>query len=127
MYDIPAQLSGDALQALREHLRRVIELRAEIQELAAPVPRGGYQLSDYVDSVRQQLIGAYHGERDRFYYPYSVALNQLDQLQEIGPAKLNLFFSKHKTKLLVVLNRYVKSLQTGFRQSDSETRSVPPQ
>lgn len=128
MYDgLPPQLSGDALQALRDHLRRVIELRDEIKELTKPTGHGGYQLSDYVDRARQRLIDAYHGERDRFYYPYAVALNRLDQLQEVETAKLNGLFSTHKIRLLAALNRYVKSLQAGFHQSDSETGLAPPQ
>ncbi|MDO7876032.1 hypothetical protein Q5H93_14910 [Hymenobacter sp. ASUV-10] len=126
MYDLPAQLSDDAVQALRSNLRRVIELRDEIKEMPKPTGRGAYQPSDYLNQVRDRLRAVYHGERDRFYVPHTDAIMALQHLEELGTPKINSSFSTSKTKLLSILNRYIKGLQRGFAEHEKETGSVPP-
>lgn len=125
MDSLPPQLSGEPLQELRTHLQAIIELRSEVKTLTK-TGRSIYRLSDYVAMAYERIRTVSHGKRDRFYVPYSDAIALLQPLLDTPRNSLNLQFSTHKTTLVAALNQYVKSLQLGLRQSDSETGSTPP-
>lgn len=61
-----------------------------------------------------------HGEWDSFFCPMHVASNKLDELTYMTDDELNSRFSTTKTKLMSVMNRYIKDLQRGFVEHDSE-------
>jgi len=124
MYDLPSQLPDDAVQALRNNLQSVMELRDKIKALTSV--SCSYRLSDYVSQTRERITGTNHGQRDRFYTPQTDAQMQLQALLDEGNPKLNAQFSKHKTTLLSILNKYLKGMQRGFREHKAEIESVPP-
>ena len=99
-------------------------MRDELIPLTKPTSRFAYQMSDYVEQAHAKLRTVDHGERDRFYVPYAYALQYLDQLRE--KETLNTQFLTSKTRLISILNRYIKGLQHGFAQHDSEVGATPP-
>lgn len=114
------------VNALRANLSRVIALRDEIEALQKPAGHFGYSLSDYVTQAYDRVINGYPGERDRFYVPHSVAVMKLQDMLDIEHDKLNSAFATNRTKLLSILNRYIKGLQRGFQEHDLETGPIPP-
>lgn len=106
---------------LKENLRQVISLRDNLVELKKGHIRT-YSLSEYLDLIQNRLIGTDHGERDKFYWPMHVANTKLDMLRGMDIDKFNSAFSTNKTKLLSIVNQYIKDLQLGFEQNDLEAK-----
>jgi hypothetical protein len=117
MYELPTQLTGAAIEAIRTNLSAATELRDEVTDLTA---NGHYRISDYVSQAHSRFRAVYHGERDRFAVPQINALNRLDALREKEDATLDQQFSTTKTKLLSALNLYCKGLQRGLKEHDQE-------
>lgn len=109
------------INELKNHLRRTITLKHELSELKRT---DRYKLSDYLDRFHQSLIHTDFGERDKFCLPYHYASNDLQNLFDLRPDKLNSQFSANKTKLLSIVNRHIKGLQDGFVEYDLELRST---
>jgi hypothetical protein len=104
------------IEDLKENLKLVNELRDELKVLKKEARRG-YTLHEYIDLIQERLWND-HGERDRFAEPKRLANFKLDELRDINKEQFNSAFSKNKTKLLSILNRYIKDLQIGFQESD---------
>lgn len=118
MYDeLPSQLTGAAVEALRANLRAATKLRDEVTDLKPGSHRG---ISDYVSDARSRFRAVQHGQRDRFAYPQIIALQRLEALQEKDDATLDRQFSTTRTKLLSALNLYCKGLQRGLQEHDLE-------
>jgi hypothetical protein len=104
------------INELKEHLKKVLELRDELKDL----PRNGrcYTLWEYIGLFREKLINVDHGEADLFAEPARMAGNRLDILADIGEEKFNAAFATNKAKLLAILQSYLKGLQSGLRKLD---------
>jgi len=111
------------INELKKNLEKVISLRDEIKDLKKGKQRT-YSLREYVELFRDRLIYVDHGERDRFWWPMQVALTNIDEFTDIREEKFNSQFSANKTKLLSIINRYIKDLQHGFQQHDLESKSI---
>lgn len=114
------------IQALKSNLLAIIALRDKVEALSSSDSHHGYQLSDYAEKARTRIYSADHGDDDWYFLPQWDAGNRFRQLQENGDARIDSAFATSKTKLLSILNRYIKDLQTGFREHDPESGSVPP-
>ncbi len=112
------------IQELRENVQKVISLREEVKNLKKSIRRT-YSLREYVDLFRDRLIFVDHGERDRFFWPMHIASTKLDELSDMRNDEFNSRFSTTKTKLLSIMNRYIKDLQRGFVEHDLEVNSTP--
>lgn len=108
---------------LKENLRQVISLRDEIVQLRKE-DRRTYSLREYVDLFQDRLSWTDHGEMDKFWRPMHVANTKLDEMRGIDVEKFNSAFATHKTKLLSIVNRYIKDLQLGFERYDLEAMSI---
>ncbi len=109
---------------IKENLEKVISLRDEIKDLKKGKQRT-YSLREYVELFRDRLIYVDHGERDRFWWPMHVALTKIDEFIDIRrEEKFNSQFSANKTKLLSIINRYIKNLQYEFQQHDLASKSI---
>jgi hypothetical protein len=104
---------------LKENLKRVIELRDELQALSKS-NRRGYTLWEYIELFRERLIFVDHGEADKFWLPLHRATTKLDFFVEAGKTKFNSAFATNKTALLAVLDRYIKDLTSEFQVVDQE-------
>lgn len=104
-------------EALKENLKRVIELRDELKDLSKS-SRRGYALYEYIGLIRDRLIFVDHGEADLFAEPARIAGNRLAILADIGEDKFNTAFATNKAKLLAILQSYLKGLQSGLQQRD---------
>jgi hypothetical protein len=105
---------------LKNNLRKVISLQEEIKDLTNS-KKQLFSLTDFMENFRNCLIYVDHGERDRFFVPMNIALNKLNNLSDIVNNNSKLSFSQTKTKLLSIMNRYIKDLQRGFEEHDSES------
>jgi hypothetical protein len=114
------------VNALKANLSRVIALRDEIEAFQKPSEPFSYSLSDYVSEAYDRVINGYPGERDRFFVPHSVAVMKLQDMLDIEHDKLNSAFATNRTKLISILNRYIKGLQRGFQEHDLEAGPIPP-
>jgi len=104
-------------EALKENLKRVIVLRDELKDLPKNNGRG-YTLWECIDLFRERLINVDHGEGDKFWLPCHRATTKLEFFEEIGKTKFNTAFATNKTKLIAVLNRYIKDLTSEFEVVD---------
>jgi hypothetical protein len=111
------------LQELKENLKTVIDLQAEVKDLKKG-NRHTYSLREYVDQFRDRLINIDHGDRDRFFWPMHIASTRLDDLSNLTDAEIDSRFSTTKTKLLSIMNRYIKDLQHEFYIHDSGLNST---
>lgn len=103
---------------LKENIIGIISLRDELIQLKK-YDRYTYSLYEYIELFREKLIFTDHGGNDIFWDPKHVALTKLDQLSDIDEESFNSRFSANKTKLLSIMNRYIKDLQHGFHLYDS--------
>lgn len=117
MHNTPTHLTGQAVEAIRANLRVAIELQDEIKALK-PFQRN--LLNEYISQVYKRVSAVYHGERDRFYVPQAHATMQLGNLQIIDASTISTQFSVHRTKLVSILNQYIRGLQLGLLQHDTE-------
>lgn len=108
---------------LKENLRHVISLRDEIVQLRKE-DRRTYSLREYVDLFQDRLSWTDYGDRDKFWVPKYNANAGLEKLRDIDSEKFNSAFATHKTKLLSIVNRYIKELQLGFEQYDLKENSI---
>ncbi len=105
------------INELKEHLRRVTVTRDRLSELKKN-DSSLYTLHDFIEEFRSQLFNTDHGERDRFAEPERIANDKLSDLEDIGEEKLNAAFAGNKTKLLAILNRYIKDFAIGVQAND---------
>lgn len=113
------------INELKETLQAIISLRDEIEKLTKNTTvRHTYTLKDYVDLCHNKITWVDYGDRDKFYVPYHTASMRLSELRDIDDEKFNSAFKTHKTKLLSILNRYIKDLQHGFELHDLELRQA---
>ena len=110
------------IQELRENVQKVISLREEVKDLKKD-NRRLYSLKEYVGLFRDRLIFVDHGERDRFFWPMHIAFTKLDELSYMTNDEFYSRFATTKTKLLSIMNRYIKDLQRGFVEYDLEVNS----
>lgn len=103
--------------ALKKNLKKVIELRDELKDLPKTIGRG-YTLWEYIGFFRNRLIWVDHGEGDKFFIPQNRATTMLESLEEMGETKFNNAFKTNKTKLIAVLNGYIKDLTIEFQVDD---------
>jgi len=106
---------------LKENLKQVVSLRDNLIKLEKGDMRT-YSLNEYLDLFQNRLNGTDHGERDKFYWPMHVANTKLDILREMDIEKFNSAFSTNKSKMLSIVNQYIKDLQLGFEQNDLEAK-----
>lgn len=106
---------------LKDNLRQVVSLKDNLFKLKKGDMRT-YSLSEYLDLFQNRLIRIDHGERDKFYWPMHVANTKLDILREMDNEKFNSDFSTNKSKMLSIVNQYIKDLQIGFEQNDLEAK-----
>lgn len=111
------------IEELKEHLNKIILLREEIKGFEKTTGHMKYSLSYYVNHAYEQFKFVDHGERDRFFSPQYSVMNALQMLMDVDEKIINSAFSKHKAKLLSVLNNYIKEMQLGFLQHDLELKS----
>lgn len=109
---------------IKNNLIKVISLRDEIKDFKKGSRQTAYKLSDYVDLCYDRIIAVDYGDRDRLYVPYSNASMKLQDFMQTDDKIINSQFSAHKTKLLSILNRYIKDLQLGLQEHDSELNSI---
>lgn len=107
------------ISELKQNLQQIIYLRDEIVE-SKKETRFGYSLKEYLEQFRYKLIIVAHGERDKFWCPRHVATQKLDSLSDLSLDEFNSAYSKNKTKLLSIINRYIKEMKFGFIQHDLE-------
>ena len=107
------------ISELKQNLQQIIYLRDEIVE-SKKETRFGYSLKEYLEQFRYKLIIVDHGERDKFWCPRHVATQKLDSLSDLSLDEFNSAYSKNKTKLLSIINRYIKEMKLGFIQHDLE-------
>lgn len=108
---------------LNENLKQVISLRDELKELKKG-NRRIYSLREYVDLFHDRLIWTDHGMSDSISLAEHDACSRLDILCDIEVEKFNSAFSVNKTKLLSIVNRYIKDLQLGLQLYDLKENSI---
>lgn len=111
------------IQELKENVISVISLKEEVKDLKKD-NRRSYTLREYVGLFRDRLIFVDHGERDRFFWPMHIASTGLDELSNLTNDQFDTRFSTTKTKLLSIMNRYIKDLQRGIMEHDLEVNST---
>lgn len=77
-------------------------------------------LKGYIELLYDRLIVVDHGERDRFYVPKHITSLKLNELFNMTNDQFNSRFSTTKTKVLSIMNRYIKDMQRGFEEHDLE-------
>lgn len=97
------------IEELRNNLRRLKELRDEII-MSNSKSRFGCTLFEYFVRIRESIIYVDHGEGDLFFIPKHRASLKLDELMDINVKEFNSAYSKNKTKLLSIVNRYLKDI-----------------
>lgn len=114
------------ISELKQNLQQIIYLRDEIAE-SKKETRFGYSLKEYLELFRDKLIFVDHGERDKFWCPKHEATQKLDSLSDISLNEFSSAYSKNKTKLLSIINRYIKDMKLGFIQHDLEINRNTPE
>jgi hypothetical protein len=104
-------------QLLIAHVRQIEEIRQSVSDLNNPKSIGDC-LIDYHYMARQKISSFPHGERDKFYVPYHTAINKLDGMLDEGEGKFSTAFKTSKTKLLSILDRYIKSIHNAVAHPD---------
>jgi len=105
---------------LKTTVQEIIALRNEIESFSKSEISFAKSLSDYINIVHNKLMWVDHGIKDRFYSPRFFISKSLSELMDIENKKINSAFSKHKSKLLSILNRYIKEMQKGFIDYEEE-------
>lgn len=106
------------INELKLHLDKTILLKNEIKELKKTDRRS---LSDYLYQFRHSLSSTDFGDRDKFWLPYNYASEGLKYFDDINTNELDVKFTANKTKLLSIVTRHIKDLQSGFREYDLES------
>jgi hypothetical protein len=106
------------INLLKEHLSQTISLKLELKELKQTDRRS---LSAYLDQFRSSLSWTDFGDRDKFWLPYHYATEGLKYFDDIKTNELDMKFTVNKTKLLSIVTRHIKDLQSGFREYDLES------
>jgi len=105
------------IEEIRNNKRRLKELRDEILD-SKKDSRFGYTLFEYLERVRDSIIYVDHGEGDLFFVPKHRATMKLDDLMDIDVKAFNSAYSKNKTKLLSIVNRYINDLTNAIEIHD---------
>ncbi len=107
------------INELRTHLNKTISLKTEIKELKKT--DRFRSLAGYLEQFRHSIAWTNFGDRDKFWLPYYNASEGLKYFDEISDNDLDIRFTMNKTKLLSIVNRHIKDLQSGFREYDLES------